>query len=247
MNKRIVRFLSGVTLALMTAAAAPARAESVGGLVEEGNRLFRERRLSEAIEMYRRAQRLDPSSPGIHYNIGNVLYQQGQFDQAYDEYRQAFAAHQKDLAEGALFNAGNSHLARRNWPEAIRRYQEALKLEPSDNDAKKNLELALKELLDQKKKQQPKPKQGQQDQPPPPDPNAPRKPDDQNQNRHDQKGNGGQPPPGQDQQKQEGSAPKESLSRQEAMRLLNAVKAQDKGTKRLIQTRPPDRKPERDW
>ena len=60
----------------------------------------------------------------------------------------------RDVAQGARFNAGNTHFARKNWPDAIRNYQEALRLDPADRDAKKNLELALLQMQEEEKKKQ---------------------------------------------------------------------------------------------
>jgi len=226
--------------------AGEARAASVPSLVQEGNRLYREGKLAEALEAYQDALKADPASPAIHYNIGNVLYRQGEYDKAYDEYRLAFPAQQRQLAEGARFNAGNSHFARKNWADAIQNYKEALRLDPGDVDAKKNLELALLNLQQQKQQQQQQKKQDQSQQK-----------DDQDQQQDQQD----QPP----QQKQQGqsdssSAPqprdrnapqqapdKERLSRDEAMRILDAMKDQDHPPKDQLKVPPPDKRPEKDW
>src|SRR5262249_25287577 len=152
----------------------------------------------------------------------NVLYRQGEFDKAYDEYHQAFSAPQKDLAEGARYNAGNAHFAKKSWPDAIRNYQEALRMDPTDMDAKKNLELALLQMQQQKKQQQQQQQQQQQDQ----------KKDDknqqnqqQNQQQQSQSPQNTQPQPRE--QKQPGNE-KERISREEALRILDAMKEQDK-------------------
>ncbi|HEY3176154.1 MAG TPA: tetratricopeptide repeat protein [Candidatus Polarisedimenticolia bacterium] len=253
--KRLRTVLLIGACALIAAPGSPARADSVSGLVAEGNRLYGERRFKEALEKYRQAQALDPASPGVHYNIGNVLYQAGQFDKAYEEYRQAFAAREKALAEGARFNAGNTHLARKNWEEAIRNYQEALRLQPEDVDAKRNLELALRQMQEQNKKRPPPPRPGAQQGEPPPDQKPP--PDDQQKDKDQQDPNGRKGQDGesdrsnpngpQRDRKQQSPAPREKLSREEALRLLDAMKNQEKGKQMPILTQPPERKPERDW
>ncbi|HZI95125.1 MAG TPA: VWA domain-containing protein [Patescibacteria group bacterium] len=228
-------------MAMMMAASTPLFAESVAGLVAEGNRLYKEGKLTEALEKYKHAESLGPAVPALHYNIGNVLYKQGEFDKAYDEYRQAFAAGERDLAEGARYNAGNSHFARKNWPDAIRNYQEALRMNPSDMDAKKNLELALLQMQEEKKKQQ----QKKQDQ----------NKDDKNDQKDEQQN---QQPKEQNKSPQDSGAPKpreqktpggekERISREEANRILDAMKEQDRPPKDQLKTPPPDRRPEKDW
>lgn len=238
---------------LMTAIvpASSLRAESVASLVDEGNRLFRERHFKEALEKYRQAQKIDPASPAIRYNIGNALSQLGQPDKAYDEYRQAFGARERALAEGARYNAGNTHLSRGNWQEAIRNYQEALRLDPADQDAKKNLELALNKLEEERRKQRQQQQRNQQQGQPPPKGEKEDSSDRQNQGEkkdqdrgdQDRQPSGGTPR----EEKQQGASTDQKLSRDEAMRLLEAMKSQDRGPRNPIRTPPPDRRPEKDW
>jgi len=221
--------------------AGAAHAESVPGLVEEGNRHYKEGRLAEALEKYRRAATLDPASPALHYNIGNVLYRQGEFEKAYEQYRQAFSAREKELAQGARFNAGNTHFARKNWQEAIRSYQEALRLSSDDLDSKKNLELALLNMREEQEKRQNQPDE-QQDKPEQNESDPPQ--------RQDQKDDSKQPSPESAQPRpmdQKQGQAKDQLSREEAMRLLDAMKDQDKPPRDRLKVPPPDRKPEKDW
>ncbi len=221
-----------------------ARAEAPAGLVAEGNRLYQEGHLAEALEAYRRAQKLAPDSQVIHYNVGNALFKQGEFEKAYDEYRQAFSAKERDLAEWARYNAGNAHFSRKNWPEAIRNYQEALRMNPTDKDAKTNLELALRNMRQEKQQQQQKQdqsqqqdeKQDQQDQ------QDQQKEEQQNQQQKDA-GRPQEPP--RDQKPAAGE--KEKLSREEAARILDAMKEQDRPPKDHLKVPPPDRRPEKDW
>ncbi len=226
----------------------PARGESPRGLVEEGNRLYQEGRLAEALERYTKAQELAPGSAGIHYNMGNVLYRQGEFEKAYAEYRQAFSAPEPSLAQGARFNAGNSHFARENWPEAIRNYQEALRLDPADIDSKRNLELAL--LRMQRQEEQKEPREGQQDQQQQQESRQEERQDQRPEDRQESPQQESPDPRDQQQQHQDRKSPaqeKEGLSREEAMRILDAMIEQDRPPQDLLRVPPPDRRPEKDW
>jgi Ca-activated chloride channel family protein len=220
----------------------PAVAASVASLVEEGNRLYREGRLAEALQAYQQAERLEPANPAVQYNIGNVLYKQQEFDAAFERYRKAFPDPRRPLSQGAHYNAGNTHFARRNWPEAIRHYKEALQIDPADMEAKKNLELALRAMEEEKKQQQQQQDQEQDDQ-------------DQNQDQNQQQ----KPERPQDQREQDAPRPQpreqrspqqdsqQKISRQEAMRILDAMKELDRPPKDPLKTPPPDKRPEKDW
>ncbi len=225
-------------------AANPLRAEAPAGLVAEGNRLYQEGHLAEALEAYRRAQKLAPDSQVIHYNVGNALFKQGDFEKAYDEYRQAFSAKERELAEWARYNAGNAHFSRKNWPEAIRNYQEALRMNPADKDAKTNLELALRNMQQEKQQQQQKQDQNQQ-QDEKQDQKDQQKQEQQQQQNQQQKDAGRPQEPPRDQKPVAGE--KEKLSREEAARILDAMKEQDRPPKDHLKVPPPDRRPEKDW
>jgi Ca-activated chloride channel family protein len=225
-------------------AANPLWAEAPAGLVAEGNRLYQEGHLAEALEAYRRAQQLAPDSQAVHYNIGNALFKQGEYERAYDEYRQAFSAKERELAEWSRYNAGNAHFSRKNWPEAIRNYQEALRMNAADKDAKTNLELALRNMQQEKQKQQQEQDQNQQ-QDEKQDQNDQQK-QQQEQQQNQQPKDAGRPEESPRDQKP-AAGEKEKLSREEAARILDAMKEQDRPPKDHLKVPPPDKRPERDW
>lgn len=234
------RWVAAAAVAATLGAFSGLRAESARSLVEEGNRLYSEGQFEEALQSYEKALEAAPGEPAILYNKGNALYRQGEYDKAYDAYRQAFSAGDPALAQGARFNAGNAHFARENWKDAIRNYHEALRLDPADVEAKRNLELALRRLQEQQQQQQ---QEG----------------DQQQENQQQQEQEQQQQQPGADQQeKEEDPAPdpreqesaqerKEKLSREEAMRILDAMKEQDRPPKENMKVPAPDKRPEKDW
>jgi Ca-activated chloride channel family protein len=94
------------------------------------------------------------STPARAYNSGNALYRLRRYEDAARRYR--MAAESKELRQPSLYNLGNSLVrAAEEAPgrpeplrEAIRAYEEALRLDPGDAAAKWNLELAVKRLTE---------------------------------------------------------------------------------------------------
>jgi tetratricopeptide (TPR) repeat protein len=74
----------------------------------------------------------------------------------------------------ALYNRGNSALAAKAYEHAIRDYTGALRLQPNDVQAKRNLEIALakRDAARQQAGKQPEPQTGAPQHPPQPSPSA---------------------------------------------------------------------------
>jgi tetratricopeptide (TPR) repeat protein len=105
--------------------------------------------------------RLSSSTPSLPppptavraYQAGNAYYRMRRYEDAAVRYRLA-ATGPRDVRQPSVFNLGNSLVrAAEEAPErgqllldAIAAYEEALRLDPGDRDAKWNLELALKRL-----------------------------------------------------------------------------------------------------
>ena len=224
-------FLPGaIALALLLAFAwqSPAGADPAASKNNEGNRLYNQKRYEDALKMYTDAQASRPDASELHYNIGNVLFRKKEYDKAVEEYLRAQAAPDPVLSQAALFNRGNALMMQGHLEDAIQAYVQSLRARPDDTDAKRNLELALRLLEQQKKKQKP-----QQD-----------KNQDQNKNprQQPQQGEGGGRPP--QQQKKPGE-----MSEDEARQVLDALQQEEKeGIKKHARAAVGDRRPpEQDW
>ncbi|MBI2952175.1 tetratricopeptide repeat protein [bacterium] len=193
-----------------------------------GNKLYREKQYGEALKHYREAQLDDPKSPQIHFNTGDALFQAQEFDQATEAYSKALSLGVSDrtLEAQTYYNLGNCFYKKDQFAEAVASYRRALALRPDDRDFKFNLELAQEKLRTQ---QQAQSQQGQQN----------RK--QQDQDKQNQQGQQNDPKQGQqdrqnqqgpqDQKRQEEQPPPPrpgDLSRQEAERVLDAVKDQER-------------------
>ena len=99
-----------------------------------------------AVLWYRKALKHKPNDASYHIYLGSNAFNQGLLGQAEAHYRRALKCSEGSLDE-AHFNLGGVLLARRNYPEAVKCYQEALKIDPKYKIAKKRLEDAKLALL----------------------------------------------------------------------------------------------------
>ncbi|HET9041001.1 MAG TPA: VWA domain-containing protein [Gemmatimonadales bacterium] len=118
----------------------------------KGERLYASGDFAESAKVLDRALAAD-STPVRAYNAGNAYYRMRRYEDAAVRYRLAAAGPAK-VRQPSVFNLGNALVrAAEEAPErgqllldAIAAYEEALRLDPADHDAKWNLELALQRL-----------------------------------------------------------------------------------------------------
>ncbi len=246
---------------LLTALATGAWAQKseVRKLLRGGNREYRKEHYDEATTRYRKAHSSDSTSIAGQYNLGNSLYRKGQkgnsvekapsFDEAAKHYSAAIANPKisDKQRSRAYHNRGNCRVqqgkadqekAQELFGQAVQDYQEALKLDPKNEDTKYNLSLAKKLLRQQQqqnqggggnndKNQDKKDQQQQQQQ--------------QQQNQDNQK---------QDkQQQQQQPQPQQSEQKKDAERLLKAMENNEKKTmkEQQLKAEKSSRRIEKDW
>lgn len=120
--------------------------------VKKGNQAYSKDALSEA-ELYYSKAKSKSNLAEADQNLGLVYTQ----TQRYDDAEKAFLASTTRLSGAkkseAFYNLGNSYFYQEKWQNAVDAYRSALRLSPKDVDAKRNLELALTRLKNDKKKQ----------------------------------------------------------------------------------------------
>ena len=128
--------------------------------VTRGNAEYQTGRFEAALTAYRDAtEALDGASQdaiAVRYNTGNALHQLERFDAALAASEEAVLAEDAELARFALYAVGSHAYALNDLARARQALIDVLMLDPTDADAKHNLELVLRAL-----------------QPPPDDPAAP--------------------------------------------------------------------------
>ncbi len=126
-----------------------------------GNERFAQGAFGEALAEYRHAQLDDPDRAEPYYNAANVYNREAQLEKTLAQAQQALKTADPNLATQIWYNLGNAYFDAAKWSEAITAYQEALRINADDLDAKHNLELALQKLDDQQQQEQQQQQQNQ--------------------------------------------------------------------------------------
>lgn len=115
------------------------RQNQIGGLFFDAVRCEEQGRIAEATALYEQALSVGEHAPAA-INLGTILYNQRQFQQAEQLYRRATTAN-PDYAL-AFFDLGNALDELQRLPEAVEAYRSAIRLSPAYADAHYNLALA---------------------------------------------------------------------------------------------------------
>jgi tetratricopeptide (TPR) repeat protein len=149
--------------------------------VREGNKLFRQGKYDLAVAEYRKSLQKN-SDPSAAYNLGNALFRAKNYDEAVKTYDRILSVNKdKQMRQKLFYNKGVSLSKQNKLEESIEAYKNAVLLDPSDQDARVNLQKALLELRKRQPKEQPKKQndnkkqQNKQNQPPPQNNNLSRK------------------------------------------------------------------------
>lgn len=191
-------------------------AQTDKSLVKEGNSDYKKKNYSEAETKYRKSLQTNPQSPTASYNLGNALYKQGKEAEA-EQYYSGSAAMDKDkeTQADAYYNLGNAKLKAQKYQESVDAYKQALKLNDKNEDARYNLAYALSKLRQQQQQQQQKDQQQQ-------------KKDQQQQKKDQQQQQQDQKKQQEQQQEQQQAQKKEKISKEDAERMLQALKNDEK-------------------
>src|SRR3954452_8287571 len=115
-----------------------------------GVKQFAAKKYAEAQQSFATATSIAPS-PARAFNLGTSQIAAGNREGGSSTIAKALA--DPLLRADALFNRGNSALAANAFDYAIRDYTDTLRLRPSDADAKRNLEIALRRKQAMQKQQ----------------------------------------------------------------------------------------------
>ena len=133
-------------------------------LIFEGNELHNSEVYVQAEKKYREALARAPKNTIAQYNLGNTLFDESYFGEAFNAYKSAtMNAKTKAEKHSALHNMGNVFMNQKDYAKAVETYKEALRNNPNDDQTRYNYALA-KELLENEQQNQDNKDQQNQDQ-----------------------------------------------------------------------------------
>jgi len=215
-----------------------ADAQSTRGLINEGVELYKEQNFADAEVNFKKGTEKSPDNFEAKFNLGDAYYKQERYEEAIKSFQSAFVNARGDEEKAKIFhNIGNSLLKSQKIKESIGAYKEALKLNPNDQETKYNLSYALEMLKNPDQNQQ----QNQQN-----DQNQDENQDQQQQQQNQDQQN--QDQQNQDQQEQQQQQQEQKISQQEAKRILDALKENEKDLQKQLRKIKGERvKTEKDW
>lgn len=200
--------------------------------VRAGNKLYKNKKYTEAEIEYRKALQKNSKSFEANFNLGNSLFRQEKYKDAFEQYKNSMSlAGNKQKVASGFHNLGNTFMAGGQLQDAIASYKMALKNNPGDNETRYNLAYA-QSLLDKQQQNQ--------------DNKDDKNDKDQNKNQDRQN------PENEPQKEPEEKQPEQQqpqMSKENAQQILNALEqdekvTQDKAKKALGRS---GRRVEKDW
>lgn len=226
--------------------------QSFRSLINDGVDKYEKGNFNDAEVNFRKGMEKDIESYKAHFNMGDALYKQERYDEAAKSFMNALSLIDDDLVKSKAFhNIGNSLLKSQKLDESIEAYKNALKLNPNDLETKYNLSYALKmkQQQEQQEQQQDQNKDQNQDQNQDQKDKQDQK-EQENKDQQQQQQNKDKEKQDQqkDQQQQQQPQKKDEISKEEAKRILEALKNNEADLqKKLRKKKGKSVKKEKDW
>jgi Ca-activated chloride channel homolog len=206
-------------------------------LTSAGKKAYAEGNDPKALASFGKAAAARPDDIRARYNLADALYKNGKLEEAKAIYEALAADPRSPLAAEARYNLGNTLFQKKDYGGAARAYRDALRMTPGDADTRRNLELSLRALKEQKQKQE------QQQKPP----------EDRKKQANDRKpsqAQGSQPqrPKSEEEKERERFQKETGMPKERAMQLLDALQQNEKAEQRKLQAeRRKQAKGGKDW
>ncbi len=263
-----IKNLSLSILLILTLSPILTHAQAERKYIRQGNKLYNNAfadssavdsvKLQEAEAKYRQALEKDPNNWDANYNLANALAKQNRIDEATRQYQALSSRTDVDKTKraAAYHNLGNCLLQGNNLQGAIEAYKDALRNNPNDLETKYNLAWAQDKMRQQQNEQQQNQDQNKQDQQQ--DQQNQDNQQQQNQQQDNQQDNQQQQNQDQqqDNQQQEQQQPQpqeqneQQMSKEDAMRILEALENDEKDVQDKVQkqkAQPQRRRTQKDW
>jgi len=222
----MVHIRSGlIALFFLISFSGPVWAQADRKFIRQGNRQYEKDKFPESEIYYRKALDKNKGSGDAVFNSGDALYKQKKYEDAGKQFTESHRMNEdRDKKSASLYNLGNSLLMANKIQESIEAYKNSLRLKPDNAEAKYNLAYAQDLLKEQQQQQQ----QQQQNE----DNKDQEKKDDGNKNQDQEKDS--QDKQNNDQQQDKQDQQQQSISKEDAERLLNAIANDEKNVQEKV-------------
>lgn len=204
-------------------------AQSARSHINDGVDLYNNQKYAEAETKFIDGLNKEYETFEGHFNLGDALYKQGKLQEALKSYQNAMALAKDDKQRAQVFhNVGNTFLKDKKLKESLEAYKNSLRLNPNDNETKYNLSYALKQMQQQQNQQQQNQDQNK-------DQNKDQQQQDQQQQNQNKDQN--QEQNKDQQQQQQPQEQKDQISKEEAQRILEALKNNESDLQKELRKR----------
>ena len=216
-------------------------------LVFNGNKESMKQNFTKAEVEYRKAISKNEIQNKASHNLGNLLFENKNYDEAIQEYFKTQKNSQIDLEKHSAFhNLGNSYMKKKDYAQSVESYKNALRNNSEDDETRYNYALAKKFLEGDKRQNSQNSEDSEQEKKDKSDDQKENKDEDQNSDQ-DSDSEKDKPKDQQDKNQDEGGG----LSKQQMENLLDAVNNIEKDLnqkiksgKKKVQT---SKKAQKDW
>lgn len=134
-----------------------ALAQDPNATVNKGNDSYRKGDYKNAIELYKTAIAADAKNKAATFNMGNAYSRLNNNADAEKLFDDAAVSTDNNIKAKALYNKGVVQVAQQKLQDAIGSFKQSLLLDPTDEEARENLQKALIDLRKQQQASPPPP------------------------------------------------------------------------------------------
>lgn len=216
--------------------------------VRQGNDLYSQEKFEESEAKYYEALEEKHNFVEGIFNLGDAYYEQEKYEDAARQFEMAGNMKvSEDLKGQAYHNLGNTLLKSQKLPESIEAYKQALRHNPKDLETKHNLMHAMRLMQQQPPQEQQDQEKNEENEEENEEENQEQQQDQQEEQEQQEQEQQDQ----QEQQEQQQSEPREGqMSKEEAERLLEALKQEEQKVQEKLQKKKmkaEKRTVEKDW
>lgn len=110
-------------------------------IANKANRFYKNKEYERSLDIYKKALENDSKNEKIKFNMANTFYKMEKYDDAISIYQ---SLKDKKIISKSHYNTANSYVMKNDLENAIKYYRKAIMEDPSNEDAKYNLEIILK-------------------------------------------------------------------------------------------------------